>query len=157
MEFQLITLSPLKRRLLYVAVFELVAILLSTLVLMALSGGDAKDSLPVAIIVSTAAVIWNYVYNSGFESWERRKQIMARSLRIRCIHAAGFELGLFLFCLPTYMLWYKVGLWEAISMQTALLIFFLVYTFVFTLIFDKIFTLQHQNPYQDQPADTPPV
>lgn len=142
----MITLSPLKRRLLYVVVFEIFAILFSTLVLMVLSGGDAQDSLPVAIIVSTAAVAWNYIYNTGFESWERRKQIMTRTLRIRSIHALGFELGLFLFCLPTYMLWYGVGIWEAISMQIALLIFFLIYTFVFTLIFDKIFTLQHQNP-----------
>lgn len=142
----MITLSPLKRRILYVTVFEIFAILFSTLLLMGLSGGDAEDSLPIATFVSVVAVIWNYIYNTGFESWERRKQIMARTLRLRCAHAVGFEGGLFLVCLPTYMLWYQVGLWEAITMQTALLIFFLVYTFVFTLIFDKIFPLQHQNP-----------
>ena len=142
----MITVSPLKRRIIYVAVFEVFAILFSTLLLMVLSGGEAEDSLPIATFVSVVAVIWNYIYNTGFEAWERRKQIMARTLRLRCAHAVGFEGGLFLVCLPTYMWWYKVGLWEATTMQTALLIFFLVYTFVFTLIFDKIFTLQHQNP-----------
>ena len=144
MECQLITLSPIKRRLVYVTVFELLGILFATLVLMALSGGDVQNSLPVAIIVSSAAVVWNYIYNTLFESWECRKHIMARTLKIRCMHAIGFEGGLFLFCLPVYMLWYGVGLWEAMSMQTALLIFFLVYTFVFTLLFDKVFTLPHQ-------------
>lgn len=145
MEFQLITLSPIKRRLIYVGVFELFGILFATLVLMALSGGDAQNSLPVAIIVSSAAVTWNYIYNTLFESWECRKHIMARTIKIRCLHAIGFEGGLFLFCLPVYMLWYGVGLWQAISMQTALLVFFLVYTFVFTLLFDKVFTLPHQS------------
>ncbi len=143
MEFQLITLSPIKRRLVYVSVFELLGILFATLVLMALSGGDAQESLPVAIIVSSAAVIWNFIYNTLFESWESRNQIKVRTLKTRSVHAIGFEGGLFLFCLPVYMLWYGVGIWKAISMEAALLLFFLVYTFLFTLLFDKIFTLQH--------------
>ena len=60
-EYQLITLSPLKRRIVYVSIFELLGIVFATLVFMALSGGDAQQSLPVAVIVSTAAVAWNFV------------------------------------------------------------------------------------------------
>ena len=145
MEFQLITLSPLKRRLLYVTVFELLGIVFATLVLMALSGGAAQDSLPVAIIVSTAAVVWNFIYNTFFESWEARQQIKERTLKIRSVHAIGFEGGLFVFCLPVYMLWYGVGVWTALTMEAALLLFFLVYTFVFTWLFDQVFTLPHQQ------------
>ena len=151
MEYQLITLSPIKRRLLYVTVFELLGIVFATLVLMALSGGDAQNSLPVAIIVSTAAVIWNFIYNTFFESWESRNQVLVRTLKIRSMHAIGFEGGLFLFCLPVYMLWYGVGLWKALTMEAALLLFFLVYTFIFTLLFDKVFTLQHQKQVGDIP------
>lgn len=94
----MITLSPIKRRLLYVSVFELLGIVFATLVLMALSGGDAKQSLPVAVIVSTAAVVWNFIYNTLFEAWEARKQIQARTVKIRTAHAIGFEGGLFVFC-----------------------------------------------------------
>lgn len=65
----LITLSPLKRRLIYVVVFEGIAIILSTFILMWLSGSDALQSLPVAVMVSLAAVIWNFIYNTGFEAW----------------------------------------------------------------------------------------
>ena len=39
------------------------------------------------------------------------------------------------------MYWYQVGLIQALMMEAALMIFFLVYTFVFTLGFDQIFTL----------------
>lgn len=139
----MISLSPIKRRLVYVTVFEVLGIVFATLVLMALSGGDAQQSLPVAIIVSSAAVLWNFIYNTLFESWEARSQIKVRTLKIRVVHATGFEGGLFLFCLPVYMLWYGVGIWQALVMEAALLLFFLVYTFVFTLMFDKVFTLQH--------------
>ena len=145
LEFWLITLSPLKRRLTYVIVFEIIAIISSTFVLMKLSGSDAAESLPVAVMVSLAAVIWNFLYNTAFEVWERRKHVAKRTLFIRSMHALGFEGGLVLICLPLYMIWYDVGLIKAFMMEAALLLFFLVYTFIFTLGFDKIFTLPHHD------------
>lgn len=152
MEVTLISLSPLKRRIVYVSLFEALAILLSTLILMGLSDGSAQNSLPVAVIVSAAAVLWNYVYNLGFEAWERRNQLMTRTLRVRCIHAIGFEGGLLLLCLPIYMLWYDVGPLVALGMEITLMVFFLFYTFVFTLGFDKVFTLpQHYQPLEAAP------
>lgn len=145
LESWLITLSPLKRRLTYVIVFEIIAIISSTFVLMKLSGSDAAESLPVAVMVSLAAVIWNFLYNTAFEAWERRKHVAKRTLFIRSMHALGFEGGLVLICLPLYMIWYDVGLIKAFIMEAALLLFFLVYTFIFTLGFDKIFTLPHHD------------
>ncbi|MEC5210563.1 putative membrane protein [Psychrobacter sp. PL15] len=139
----MITLTPVKRRIVYVTVFEILAILLSTFILMLLSGGDAMQSLPVAVIISSAAVIWNFIYNSIFERLEHHWQIKERTLIVRIVHALGFESGLVLICLPLYMLWYGVGLWVAFTMEVALLLFFFIYTFIFTLIFDKIFTLPH--------------
>ena len=139
------TLSPLKRRLVYVTVFEIIAIISSTLVLMWLSHSDASESLPVAVMMSLAAVIWNFIYNTAFEAWERRRRVKHRTVWIRSVHAFGFEGGLVIICLPLYMIWYDVGLIKAFMMEVALLLFFLVYTFTFTLIFDKIFTLPHHH------------
>ncbi|KAA0930854.1 PACE efflux transporter [Psychrobacter sp. ANT_H59] len=143
LEFWLITLSPIKRRIFYVTVFEIIAIISSTLVLMLLSNSSAAESLPVAVMVSLAAVIWNFIYNTAFENWERRKQVPQRTLLVRSAHAIGFEGGLVLICLPVYMIWYDVGFIKAFMMEAVLLLFFLVYTFFFTLGFDKIFTLPH--------------
>lgn len=143
LESWLITLSPLKRRIVYVIVFEIIAIISSTFVLMKLSNSDAADSLPVAMMVSLAAIIWNFVYNTAFETWEERRQIAERTLLIRSVHALIFEIGLVLICLPLYMFWYQVGLLQAFIMEAALLVFFLIYNFVFTFIFDKVFTLPY--------------
>ncbi|MEN6668907.1 PACE efflux transporter [Psychrobacter sp. B38] len=140
----MITLSPLKRRIVYVTLFEIIAIISSTFVLMKLSNSDASESLPVAMMVSLAAIIWNFLYNTAFEAWERRKQIAQRTLLIRSGHALVFEIGLVLICLPIYMIWYGVGLIQAFVMEAALLLFFLIYNFVFTFIFDKIFTLPYE-------------
>lgn len=140
----MITLSPFKRRIVYVIVFEFVAIISSTFVLMKLSDSDASESLPVAMMVSLAAIIWNFVYNTAFETWEERRQIAERTLLIRSVHALIFEVGLVLICLPLYMIWYDVGLIQAFMMEAALLLFFLIYNFVFTFIFDKIFTLPYE-------------
>lgn len=143
------TLSSLKRRIVYVGTFEFFAILLATLFLSLLSGSKADDSFPLAVIVSTVAVVWNYFFNLGFEAWERRKNIQSRSLRIRLIHTLGFEGGLVLTCLPIYMLWYQVGPWSAFTKVLALMLFFLAYTFIFTWLFDKVFTLPQQQAAQE--------
>ena len=141
-------LSPIKRRITYVVLFEIFAVLFSTIILMILSGGNAQGSLPIAIAVSALAVAWNYIYNTLFESWERRSAVFARTVKIRCIHAAGFEAGLLAATLPLYMLWYNIGVYKAFTMVAALLVFFLIYTFIFTLLFDTVFELPNQREPQ---------
>ncbi|NYT86837.1 PACE efflux transporter [Pollutimonas harenae] len=143
-------LSPIKRRVLYVTLFEILAVLFATLMLAALSGGNAQQSLPIAIAVSAIAVAWNYIYNTLFEAWERRSGTTDRTLLVRSIHAMGFEGGLLAITLPLYMFWYNVGAYKAFTMVAALLLFFLLYTFIFTLLFDKVFVL----PNSRQPTHT---
>ena len=145
LELELITLSPIKRRVLYVIVFEIFAIMLTTSILVILSGSDTKQSLLLAIIIASTAVIWNFLYNTLFEYLEQRYQVHKRTFKVRSIHAIGFEGGLTVVCLPLYMVWYGVGIWTALTMEISLTVAFVVYVYVFTLIFDNIFTLPYQS------------
>lgn len=129
------------RRIIYVIIFEFFAIVFSTVLLAALSQGDAAGSLPVAIVVSVVAVVWNFVYNTGFEALEQKLKLTERTVITRILHAIGFEGGLILAIIPIFMYWYQIGFIEAFMMEAALLVFFLVYTFVFTWVFDRIFPL----------------
>lgn len=138
-------LPATQRRLIYVALFESLAIVLSTILLNMMSEGDGHSSLPVAVAVSVIAVVWNFIFNTGFEAAERRFGIAKRSLPLRAGHAIGFEGGLVLFTVPLFMVWYQVGFLDALMMEAAILIFFLVFTFFFTLAFDRIFPLTHQQ------------
>lgn len=137
-------LSSRIRRIAYVLLFEAIAIVLSTLILNAITDGS-HNSLPIAVAISVSAVIWNYIYNSMFEVWERRTKRTERTIVLRFGHAIGFEGGLLILVSPLYMFWYNVSLLEAFSMEAVLLAFFFVFTFVFTWIFDLVFALPHEN------------
>lgn len=143
-------LPPRTRRIVYVATFETLAIVLSAMLLAVLSGGTSSQSLPVAVAISTVAVLWNYVFNTVFEKIEQKLKRTERSLMTRIVHSSIFETGLLLFCLPLYMYWYQVDIIEAFRMEALILLFFLVYTFVFTWVFDLIFALPHQRAIQAQ-------
>lgn len=135
------TLQGWKRRVLYVGLFEFFAIIFSSFLLAYFVGGVTSDSVPIAIAISAIAIAWNYVFNTVFEYWESRQAVKGRSVLRRSVHAIGFEAGLILFIVPMYMWWYQVGLLEALQMEVAILVFFLVYSFSFSWSFDRVFGL----------------
>lgn len=134
----MVLLSPVRRRIVYVIVFEILAIVLATLLLSALSGGQGHSSFPVAVACSVTAVIWNFVFNTAFEAWERLRGNLRRTLLHRTAHTIGFEGGLVIILIPLFMWWYQATVLEALGMEVPLLLFFLIYTFSFTWAFDLL-------------------
>ncbi|WAH52977.1 PACE efflux transporter [Pseudescherichia vulneris] len=132
-------LNPVPRRLTYVALFELIAIFFSSLLLSGMSEGEVASSLPVAVTTSVVAVVWNYIYNTLFERWERKNNIQKRTLLIRIVHTTLFEAMFIILIVPFFMWFYNVGLVKAFMMEVGLLTFFFVYAFVFTWLFDRVF------------------
>ena len=129
------------RRVLYVTLYELIAIAVATAGLAQLSGQGAGHSSVVAVAASAIAVLWNVVFNWAFERWESRQTVRGRSVARRVAHAIGFEGGLVFTLVPLFAWWFKVSLWEAFVMDLALIVFFLCYTFVFNWVFDRVFGL----------------
>ena len=129
------------RRVLYVALYELIAIGVVTLALGLLTEHGWGSSGGLAVGSSLIAVLWNLVFNHFFERWERRQPTRGRSPARRVAHAIGFEGGLLLWLVPFIAWWLGVSLWHALLMDLGLLLFFLVYTFVFTWVFDRLFGL----------------
>ena len=129
------------RRVLYVALYELIAIGVVTLALGLLTEHGWGSSGGLAVGSSLIAVLWNLVFNQFFERWERRQPTRGRSPARRVAHAIGFEGGLLLWLVPFIAWWLGVSLWHALLMDLGLLLFFLVYTFVFTWVFDRVFGL----------------
>ncbi|WP_169737258.1 PACE efflux transporter [Simplicispira psychrophila] len=130
-----------RRRLLYVALYELIAIGAATAGLAALSGQGVAHSGAVAVAASAIAVAWNVVFNALFERWESRQLVRGRTLARRLAHAVGFEGGLVLALVPLMAWWFHITLWQALVMDFGLIVFFLCYTFVFNWVFDRIFGL----------------
>ena len=134
-------LQGIRRRIVYVGLYELFAIAISSAGL-AVGSGSSVGRAGVAAMASTViAVVWNVVYNAAFERWEARQSVRGRSLRRRAAHAIGFELGFIITLVPLFAWWLQIGLWQALVLDIGLSVFFLVYTFVFHLGFDKVFGL----------------
>ena len=129
-----------KRRILYVGLYEIIAIIVSSLIFMAI-GQKASDSGVMAVAASVIAICWNLSFNHLFEKWESRQSVKGRSLMRRVVHAIGFEGGIAAMLIPLMAWWFGISLWEAAVMEAGLLVFFMVYTFAFNWAFDRIFGL----------------
>lgn len=141
-------MQGIKRKIVYVSFYELIAVCITTVGLSLLSGQGAGHASVAAVASSTIALVWNLVYNTIFEWWEARQVKRGRSIWRRIAHAFGFELGLIVMLVPLFAWWLEVSLWHAFVMDLGLILFFLVYTFIYNLCFDRIFGL----PASAQPA-----
>ncbi|MBS98298.1 MAG: hypothetical protein CMI01_06440 [Oceanospirillaceae bacterium] len=133
-------MQGIKRKLVYVTVFEVGGIGLS-MVLVTLLGHDPALAGGVAVGASVIAMLWNLVWNTGFEFWEARQIVRGRSFKRRALHALGFELGLTIMLVPAIAWWLAISWWEALLLDIGLTLVFVVYTFVFNLGFDRVFGL----------------
>jgi uncharacterized membrane protein len=134
-------MQGLKRKFVYVTLYEAIAIAVCSVAFALWSGQGLWRASALSAAASAVAVAWNLVFNTAFEAWEARQPVRGRSLARRAAHALGFEGGLVLFLVPLIAWWLQVGLWQALMMDLALVVFFLVYTFAFNWAFDHTFGL----------------
>jgi uncharacterized membrane protein len=134
-------MQGLKRKLVYVTLYEAIAIGVCSVAFAVWSGQGLWRASALSVAASAVAVVWNLAFNTVFEAWERRQSVRGRSLARRLVHALGFEGGLVLLLVPLIAWWLDIGLWQALMMDLALVLFFLVYTFVFNWSFDRAFGL----------------
>lgn len=134
-------MQGLRRKVVYVTLFELIAIAATSVGLARLSDHSVAHASVAAVASSVIAVVWNLAYNTAFERWEARQPVKGRSWRRRAAHALGFEGGLVLLLVPLFAWWLQISLWRAFVLDLGLIAFFLVYTFAFNLAFDKVFGL----------------
>lgn len=134
-------MQGIKRRIVYVTLFEGLAIVCSSVGLALVAGQELALAGAVAVTASVIAVVWNMLYNSLFERWEARQTVRTRGLGRRILHAVGFEAGMVTFMLPVFAYGLGITLAAAFVAQLGLLAFFLFYTFAFNLAFDRIFGL----------------
>jgi uncharacterized membrane protein len=145
-------MQGIKRRVVYISLYEGIAIVATSFGLATMSGQGLGHSGALAVIASAIAVVWNLAFNAMFERWESRQAVRGRSVRRRVAHAIGFEGGLVAFLVPTIAGWLGIGLLEALLMDLGLVVFFLVYTFVFNWAFDALFGLPASAGGAAQPA-----
>lgn len=120
--------------------FELIGLLISVPLAALVFGFDTGKTGVLGVIGATLATTWNYVFNLLFDHGLKRLTGSTRkSLKLRLLHAVSFETGLMLAFLPIIAWWMGIGLLEALVVDIAFVVFYLVYTFVFTWCYDTLF------------------
>jgi uncharacterized membrane protein len=101
----------------------------------------ASSTFVLAVVLSTIALCWNYVFNSLFERWESRQAVKGRSFARRLAHGTGFEGGLTVILVPVMAFWLETTFLAAFLANLGLLAFFFLYAIGYTWAFDKVFGL----------------
>jgi len=134
-------MSPTTRRVLQAVLYEVIAIAVVGPALSFAFDKPQASTFGLAVVLSTIALTWNYVFNWMFERWEARQSIRGRSLARRLAHGAGFEGGLVIILVPVMALWLEVSPAAAFVANLGLLVFFFAYAIAFTWVFDRVFGL----------------
>jgi uncharacterized membrane protein len=134
-------MNPTTRRVLQAVLYEVGAIAFVGPVLGFAFGKPASSTFLLAVILSTIALCWNYVFNALFERWESRQVVKGRSFARRLAHGTGFEGGLTILLVPVMAFWLETTFLTAFVANLGLLAFFFVYAIGYTWAFDKIFGL----------------
>lgn len=134
-------MQGVKRKLVYVTAYEIIGMAISALGLALLSGHAPSSTGPLAVVITSIAVSWNFIYNYLFEWWESRQASRTRTLKRRILHAVGFQLTLVVYLIPLIAWWMGITLWQALLLDMALIVIIPCYTFLFNWAFDKLFGL----------------
>ncbi len=137
----LMFMTPTTRRIVQAVLYEFFAIAFVGPVLSLVFDKPVSTTLGLAVVLSSIALGWSYVFNTLFERWEARQQVRGRSLARRLAHGTGFEGGLVVLLVPVMSLWLQIPPLDAFMANLGLMAFFFVYAIVFTWTFDRVFGL----------------
>ncbi|MBC9072749.1 PACE efflux transporter [Thauera sp. CAU 1555] len=149
-------LRSLPDRLRQIALFEVGGLLLITPPFAWASGVPLAESIGLLAVIALIAALWNAGYNTAFDWVEGRltgRTADRRPLRLRVVHAIGFEGGLLLMSLPVIMAWTGMGWVEALLADIGLAAAYVAYAFVFNLTYDRLFPIAPELCDATQRAD----
>ncbi len=132
-----------------ISLFEVGGLLLITPPFAWLSGVPLSESAGLLALVALIAALWNASYNTCFDWFEGRltgRTADRRPIRLRVLHAFGFEGGLLLMSLPVIMWWTGMGWLQALIADIGLAAAYVAYAFAFNLTYDRVFPIQPEMP-----------
>ena len=145
-------LRSLSDRLRQIACFEVGGLLLITPPFAWASGVPVSESIGLLALLALIAAIWNGTYNTCFDWFDGRlsgRTADRRPVRLRVMHAIGFETGLLLVSLPIIMWWAGMGFLEALIADIALALAYTCYAFAFNMGYDRLFPIVQRPQAED--------
>ena len=126
-----------KRRLLHALSYEVVLLIIIALALSFVFEMPMQVTGGLGIAMAVTSVLWNMLFNHYFEKFEAKHKLN-RTLKIRVLHAIGFEGGLMLATIPMVAYALQMSIGQAILVDLVMTLSILVYTFIFQYCYDHI-------------------
>ncbi|MEW9150078.1 chlorhexidine efflux PACE transporter AceI [Acinetobacter indicus] len=126
-----------KRRLIHALSYELILLVIIALALCLIFKMPLEVTGSLGVAMGVTSVLWNMLFNHFFEKFEARRQLQ-RTVKVRILHAIGFEGGLMLATIPMVAYAMQMNLPEAFLLDLSLTLCILVYTFIFQWGYDAI-------------------
>ena len=126
-----------KERILHSVLFEAIALIFVITAAIVFTDTEAKSATGLAVGLSLIAMVWNYIYNLGFDRIFGQNRIQ-RSIKMRLGHGLGFELGMVVATLPLMVWVLQLDFWTVFIMDLGVVIFFLVYAIIYNWAYDVI-------------------
>ncbi len=137
-----------KRRIVHALSYEAILLLIIAVALSLIFHMPLEVTGGLGLAMAVTSVLWNMLFNHYFEKFEAKHQLK-RTIKVRILHAVGFEGGLMLATIPMVAYALQVSLWQAIVLDLAMTLCILVYTFIFQWCYDHIeMRLGHQPEYR---------
>ena len=120
--------------------FEIIGLVIVTPLFAWLFSHPMEQTGMLALMGATAATLWNYLFNLGFDHGLRASRgNTTKTVPLRILHAVLFELTLLILLLPIFAWWMGISLFEAFLIDVSFAAFYMVYAFVFTWGYDGLF------------------
>lgn len=126
-----------KRRLVHALSYEIILLVIIAVALSFIFDVPMEVTGGLGVAMAVTSVLWNMVFNHYFEKFEQKRQLK-RTVKVRILHAIGFEGGLLLVTIPMVAYAMQMTIVEAIILDFSLTMCILVYTFIFQWCYDML-------------------
>ncbi|AXQ22193.1 AceI family chlorhexidine efflux PACE transporter [Acinetobacter wuhouensis] len=126
-----------KRRIVHALSYEIILLVIIAIALSFIFEVPMEVTGTLGIAMAVTSVVWNMVFNHFFEKYEQHKKLQ-RTIRVRILHAIGFEGGLMLATIPMVAYAMDMTILQAILLDLGMTSCILVYTFIFQWCYDLV-------------------
>jgi len=126
-----------KRRIIHALSYEAILLVMIAIFLSFIFAVPLEVTGTLGIAMAVTSVFWNMTFNHFFEKFEAKRKLK-RTVKVRILHAIGFEGGLMLVTIPMVAYALDMGIWQAVLTDLSMTLCILVYTFVFQWGYDAI-------------------
>lgn len=129
--------KTLAERIFHALCFEIIATAICAPVSAWLMQRSVLEMGGISVLLATTAMLWNIVYNALFDRlWPANR--VRRNVKVRVLHALGFEGGFIIVGVSVVSLTLGIGLVAAFLLEMGFFLFFLPYTVLYNWGYDTL-------------------